>query len=203
MKENIISRTFQPLFGQPCWGLRHERMFNLSLNFGKPSLYIREPSNIKSKSEAVRQLHMRRLITVRGQWWLWIYCSYWRLSTKGKKFATGSSSQRKIEKVIKQLEGENLMSVEIESTTGATRFNFDLGGILECRRFERDTDDELWMLYKPNGYVLSVHGDGTFSHQLASAAEEKSQSLIKIIHSQRSPVIVLKPTGSRHVKGSP
>ena len=67
--------------------------------------------------------------------------------------------------------------VAVEPETGATRFVFDLGCVLHCRRFERDTDAELWMLYKPSGYVLSVHGNGTFSHQRGSEVEKHLQRI--------------------------
>ena len=65
------------------------------------------------------------------------------------------------------------MSIVVEPETGATHFAFDLGCVLHCRRVERDTDAELWMLYKPSGYVLSVHGNGTFSHQRTTEGEKR------------------------------
>jgi hypothetical protein len=40
---------------------------------------------------------------------------------------------------------------------------FDLGGVLDCRRF-KDNGDDLWTLYKPRGYMLSVCGNGTLNH---------------------------------------
>jgi hypothetical protein len=33
------------------------------------------------------------------------------------------------------------------------------------------------MLYKPSGYVLSVHSNGTFSHQRATAVEKSLQPI--------------------------
>jgi hypothetical protein len=168
MNINRIVREFQPLASHPCWGLHYERYLNLSMNFGTPSLTIREPYQSGSKSENVRRMAACRGVTVRGKWWLWIYCSYWRLSSRGVQLATGSSSSRRIQRALGQLEGQKLVSAEVKALTGATRFTFDLGCTLECRRFERDQDAELWMLYKPNGYVLSMHGNGTCSHQRGS-----------------------------------
>src|SRR5260370_42664315 len=101
---------------------------------------------------------------VRGQWWLWIYCSFWRLSLNGELLATGAYADRRITRAIAQLDGQALTSVTINPTTGASRFKFDLGCVLECRRYERDSDAELWMLYEPNGNVLSVRANGTFTH---------------------------------------
>jgi hypothetical protein len=170
MTKRIISNTFQPLCGQPCWGLSYDRQLNLSMNFGMPSLQIREPASSNSRSKVIRRHFSRRRVTVRGQWWLWIYVCRWRLSADGKGLATASSSLRRIRQAIAQLEGQKLVSAHVDSKTGATLFTFDLGCTLDCRRLERDTDDELWMLYKPNGYVLSVHGNGTLRHHRASAS---------------------------------
>ena len=177
MNRKIIDRSFQPLFGKPCWGLLYDRQLNLSMNFGKPSLSVREPFSTDSKSEVVQQMAARRRITVRGQWWLWIYCCYWRLTSNGLELATGSSSIRRIERATVQLGGQELVSVEVEQETGGTRFAFDLGCVLHCRRFRQDTDDELWTLYKPSGYVFSVHGNGTFSHKRGTEVEKRLQSI--------------------------
>ena len=72
-----------------------------------------------------------------------------------------------------KLNGQILIRAQVNPQTGATRFEFDLGGLLEVRRFERDSEDDLWILYKPNGYVLAVKGGGQHSHQLGKRLEEK------------------------------
>jgi len=165
MNQSAIDRSFQPLYGHPCWGLHFERNLNLSMNFGKPSLRVREPYDTDSKSKAVRRMASRRMVTVHGQWWLWFYCCCWRLTCGDLRLATSSSALRRIKRATVQLDGQKLVSLAVTPETGATRFDFDLGCVLHCRRFERDSDAELWMLYKPSGYVLSVHANGTFSHQ--------------------------------------
>jgi hypothetical protein len=177
MNLKTFEQTFGPLYGQPCWGLRCPRYTNLQMNFGKPSLCIREPFETTSNSQAVRDIAARRLVTVRGQWLLWIWCSYWKLTSDDLELATGSCSFRRIERAMFKLEGQKLDSIEVDPRTGATRFAFDLGCVLHCRRFERDTDAELWLLYKPSGYVLSVHGNGTFSHQRGTEVDKQLQPL--------------------------
>ncbi len=57
--------------------------------------------------------------------------------------------------------------------TGATAFSFDLGSVVEVRRFERTSTDELWILNKPNGYFLSVRGDGTYDHVPGSGLDNR------------------------------
>lgn len=141
---------------------------NLSMNFGKPSLKIREPFPTASKSEVVQCLAARRRVTVHGQWRLWLWCCHWKLSIHNEFLATGSSSARRIERAIVRLDGQKLTGVRVHPFTGATRFAFDLGVVLDCRRFEKGSDENLWSLYQPSGFVLTVNGNGTFSHQRGS-----------------------------------
>lgn len=173
MKASIIGKSFEPIFGQPCWGLNHERYLNLSLNFGTPSLRVREPLPNHSKSAALSQLAARRLVTVRGEWWLWLWCCHWQLSQNGERLATGSSSPRRIDQSLKILAGQRLISADVRSNTGKTRFAFDLGACLECRRFDQKREESLWSLYKPKGYVLSVWNNGRFSHDRGSTHQER------------------------------
>jgi hypothetical protein len=177
VSSKVIDRSFRSLYGHPCWGLRYDRRLNLSMNFGKPSLHVREPYATDSTSDAVRQNAARRRVRVRGEWWLWVYCCYWRLTFGDLELATGSSSLRRIEQATAQLEGQELVSAAVEPATGTTRFDFDLGCTLHCRRFERGDAAELWMLYKPSGYVLSVHGNGSFSHQRVTDVETRLQPI--------------------------
>jgi hypothetical protein len=174
MSNKIIEKTFQQLYGKPCWGLDYSES-TLSMNIGEPSLRIREPFYKTSwESESYKLRAARRIVTVRGKWWLWIYCCYWRLSIEGLQPVTGTSSKRKIQQAfLSQLSGQKLISVTIKPATGATRFEFDLGGVLECRRVKKNSDADIWSLYKPSGYVLSVHGKGTYSHQRGTATEKR------------------------------
>ena len=159
---DILGRSFGPIYGHPCWGLNHEPTLNLSMSFGRPSLRVREPYPSKSASEAVRRSAARRLVTVRGRWWLWLWGCRWRLSSDGKVIAKSDSSRRKIDAAIRELAGQKLISAGVGPGDGESRFGFDLGGVLECRPFRGGRDWGLWHLYEPSGRVLTYHGDGTF-----------------------------------------
>lgn len=165
MNSGVVAKTFEQLNSHPCWGLNYDSQLGLSINFGQPSLDIREPFQTNSTSESARRIAARRCVTVRGEWWLWFHYCYWRISSQNQRLATGSSSDKQIDRAIRHLDGQKLISAQVHPETGATYFEFDLGGVLECRRIERDSHDELWNLYKPNGYVLCVYGNGTFTHQ--------------------------------------
>lgn len=177
MKTSIIQKTFRELYGQPCWGIDYSKTLNLWIQFGEPYLRVREPYQTKRKSKLALDMVSRRLVLPRGRWRLWVYCSYWRLSRNGDLLALFSASHQRIRQAISKLNGEKLVSVEINPETGFTRFAFDLGCLLECRRFEKQGDDPLWVLYKPNGYTLSVYGDGTYCHDRASEREKRPHKM--------------------------
>jgi hypothetical protein len=164
MTAKIITQTFEQFSGLPCWGVKHGQMMNLSMNFGTPSLRIREPIISNGMSEWARRKLSRRNVTVGGEWFLWLFGCFWHLSSNGNPLATGSSSQRKIDQAICELDGQKLIEATVNPINGATSFSFDLGCLLECRRFGPDSNTDLWSLYKPSGFVLSVYGNGTFTH---------------------------------------
>ena len=159
---NIFKRTIRQLRGQVCWDVHHDRLLNLSMNFGDPWLKIREPYQTKSRLKLLRQYAASRSVFARGRWWLWIYYSYWKISYKGKRIATGSSSIGQILQATGNLSGQKLMQLELNVHTGNTRFTFDLGSTLDVRRRNRNDDEILWILHKPKGYILSVQGNGTY-----------------------------------------
>lgn len=169
--KNVIDNSLKSLYGKPCWGLRYDCNTNLDLSFGDPVLKIYEPRQSNSKSRKVRERFTRRLVTVKGKWWLWVFIAKWEISFNGKRAATNKSPYRKIPMALAKLSGQIVASVEIDSQTGETKFEFDLGGVLRVRRWKRKREckDDLWMLYKPNGYVLTVRGDGRYSHKRGDA----------------------------------
>lgn len=171
----LIERRFAPLRRHPCWGLHFDPQLNLTLNFGRPSLRVREPFVTRSKYPRVQRIASRRLVTVRGQWWLWLFCCYWQVKRGGKLLATGGASCKRIDCALNDLHGQKLTSVAVDLNTGASRFVFDLGCELTCRRFEADSDSDVWTLYGPND-IVSVTGQGTVHCEEGSESERSKRS---------------------------
>ncbi|MBK7585521.1 MAG: hypothetical protein IPI67_35715 [Myxococcales bacterium] len=59
-------------------------------------------------------------------------------------------------------------SVAVDPRNAKTEFTFDLGARLSVRRFDAQSDGDLWTLYEPSGRVLAVRGDGHYTHQKGS-----------------------------------
>jgi len=163
MKTKAFKEAFQRVYGLPCWRVRYEPGLNLSMSFGNPSLNIAEPSPCSSESTAPNRPAGRRIVTVSGEWWLWLN-SRWKFSMNGERVATSSSSLKKRLLAVRDLDGQKLVEASVRRKTGSTRLTFDLGGVLEMRRRSPKDHDNLWLLYEPDGSVLTVRGDGTLSH---------------------------------------
>ena len=126
---NVIEQSFSPVFGLPCWGAVYDCQTNLAMNFGAPRLKIREPYETQSQSKTIKRMAAGRRVTVRGQWWLWIFCAYWKIYNGEQVVARYCSSFRKGERAVHYLEGQKLIALKVNARTAATRFEFDLGGV--------------------------------------------------------------------------
>jgi hypothetical protein len=150
------------MLGELCWGVLDHHQVNLSMNFGDPHLSVIEP---KPRS-SVEKLRRSRTVTPKGEYWLWALTAYWSIRRDGKTLASTSSSARARADAVAQLDGQRLIDVEV-SDSNVTRLTFDLGVTLELRRMD-DEPGKIWDLYRPDGTVLSLATDGTFTHKPAS-----------------------------------
>ena len=116
---------------------------------------------------------MRRLlghckVTVRGEWWLWVWCGRWSLSLKDSPTRiTPSSSLRRKQEALRALDGQKLRQAIVNPRTGATVLVFDLGAQLRLGG-SVSPDGEIYALYEPTESVLLIRTDGQFSHELGA-----------------------------------
>ena len=90
----VIEATFQPIYGLPCWNAKAGYGSFLTMEFGEPHLVIREPRSRPDSSPRLQRLLARRLVTVRGEWHLWIYCCEWQVESGGRVIGDSSSTRR-------------------------------------------------------------------------------------------------------------
>lgn len=166
MSNDVIDEVFHRLYGQPCWQVTRGWGTFITLEFGRPSLEVREPrvpGGATGPGALTRE--ERRRVWVRGQWHLWIYCCDWQVVTGNKRIGHSNlkgSSKKPIDRGAFELDGQKLMRVSVNPSEGSSLFEFDLGSRLETRPYD---DSEQWMLYEPSGYVFTYRADGLYSHQ--------------------------------------
>jgi hypothetical protein len=153
--------ALRQLYGLPCWGVKRGYGTSLTIDFGRPQLRIREPYKTAANSRRLRSMAARRLVWVRGDWRLWIYCCDWAVFERSRPIG-GSDTTRSADRAAHYLDGQKLMRAQVILRGMRTLFHFDLGGRLETKPFDRTS--EQWFLYEPNGNVLTVRADRRYSY---------------------------------------
>lgn len=132
-----IKAKMAPLIGQKAWGVSLGVGSFITLEFGQPI-----PPNEKYKK-------------THGEWHLWVYMCAWRLE-KNNKFIAGSGADRsELEKVVQMMEGMSIDSIEILPVAGDTIIYFEEELVLHIFS-AYSSEDELWMLFAPDGNVLCI-----------------------------------------------
>jgi len=175
MTENPAEQVFHRLYGQPCWNAKSGYGGFLTMEFGKPSLQISEPrAPLAGAAPAEASNRARRIVTVRGQWHLWIHSCAWQVFTGRKRVGHSNlrgSSKLPIERAARELDGQKLVQVTVAPHGATTVFEFDLGSRLEAKPYNETSDQ--WLLYEPSGYVFSLRGDGCYSHNPGDTPPEE------------------------------
>jgi hypothetical protein len=169
----LLDGAFGPVYGQPSWLVRRGHGSFVTFEFGEPRLDVGEPKQrLHVFSPKVHERLATRLVAVHGAWHLWIYCCAWRLTHRGRPLARSESRPQRIDSALAVLDGQALVSVSVDADARTT-FTFDLG----CSLLTWPYDDasEQWLLYEPDGRVLTVRADGRNSHESGATPAEDSQ----------------------------
>ena len=170
-----FDQSFKQLLGKPCWGVKRGWGSFLTIEFGQPHLELLEPRETTSTSKKVQAAAARRLAYVRGDWHLWVYCCQWGVFNDSGELIGDTSSRRSIDRAAAFLNGQALVAGALIPRGMRTVLEFDLGARLEMKPYNRTA--EQWMLYEPNGKVLTVRADKRYSYGSKDHAPERMQWL--------------------------
>lgn len=138
----------------PAWSAKQGHGSFLTMEFG-------------DKIESRRTLDGR--LVEHGEWHLWIYMCGWTIEGPAEPGANSESSREEIRATLERLEGTPLTDVEVERHDAGTSFLFDEVCLHTYTTYPGD--QELWLLYRPDGLVLSVYGSGHYSLGPANSTE--------------------------------
>ena len=169
-----IKKAFSPIYGRPSY-LDHQGYGSfVTMEFGEPRLETDPPRDrpfhFWKKKKALTL--PSRLVTVRGEWHLWIYCCDWVLRWQDRRLAHSESSTARIARGFALLEGQSLTDVVVNPDDGRSVFSFDLGCTLHTTPYGDDPEEEQWFLAEPTGWWWSVRADGHYSHTRGSASPD-------------------------------
>ncbi len=159
-----LKQVIDKLYGIPCWKVKRGAMGTsfITLEFGQPHVTDGGVHDVPARLARGKQLRCRHMY-LHGEWHLWVYCCGWDLTCNGEELAQWGSDDEDIDWALDKLEGQALMDVAVDAATGSTRFFFDLGAVLRVYAYDSDLL-ELWFLFDPTGYVLTVRSDGNYCY---------------------------------------
>lgn len=149
MNIHEVQVKINPLLGQRAWGVSLGVGSFLTLEFGKP-------------------LPLRENQRPHGEWHLWIYYCAWRLEKEDKILSASEDDRYKIEAAVQHLEGLSLQSIELFPPAGDAVFMFEQQIVLRVFAIYSE-EYEHWLLYEPDGNVLSVGPGSDWSYQNSRA----------------------------------
>ena len=97
-----------------------------------------------------------------GRYHLWIYLAVWRIEDGSPVLAGSEDDRDELAGKVTVLDGRKLTSIAVEHPSLSTRFEFE-GGLVLITFSVSSHEDEHWMLFRPDGTVLTMGPGSTWS----------------------------------------
>ena len=97
-----------------------------------------------------------------GPYHLWISTAGWRIEDGMSMLAGSEDNRDQLAGKVAVLEGRKLSSVAVEPPSLSARFAFE-GGLVLITFSLHSTDQDHWMLFRPDGTVLTMGPGSTWS----------------------------------------
>jgi hypothetical protein len=104
----------------------------------------------------------------RGRYHLWIYLAVWRIEDGSTMIAASEDDRDELAGKVTVLDGRRLASISVEHPSLSTRFEFE-GGLVLVTFSVSSSEGEHWMLFRPDGTVLTMGPGSTWSVEAADA----------------------------------
>ena len=173
----VLDKIFGPILGKPCWGVHKGYGSALFLEFGKPKLEISERRKPDQASHTKEDRVVRRVAVVRGEYSIFLDMCAWHYYRDEVRIGDWLWDKR-IARVMPDLNGQKLLKVEVDPSKGAASFLFDLGGRLATRPAtgeKFDKDQAQWCLFCPNKRVFSYRADGKCCFSPSGTSDGKNK----------------------------
>jgi hypothetical protein len=155
-----VGEAFAPLIGQIVWGCKRTHGTVLAMEFGPPSLSIRDPIRaVHATSDAIRRRLARRRVSLVGQWHLLIDHGDWEIHTEAGTIASADFDDASLQLFLEELDGQYLTAASPGSKSASCVLSFDLGGYV-CLLPTEAVGADQWLLYGPDEKVIVRRNDG-------------------------------------------
>jgi hypothetical protein len=169
-----VEEVFSPVIGQLAWSVKRGIGTFITMEFGNPHLWVREPISASAKASArVRRLLAQRRVFATGDWHLWVQYADWTLNTRNYSTDSGWTSSRVVDRCLAELDGQRLRKAVYRKRLRVLEMHFDLGAVLKI--FSRsEIDGDRWSLHKWNRDIVSFGPDGRIDVEAPSPKESVS-----------------------------
>lgn len=155
-----VKPILKKLYGHPCWHAGRGYGSALLFDFGRPTLEIGKIMEPVASQPAGYKHHYRiRSVRVRGEWRILIDCCGWLIAQDNDKLARWTSSKKRIDRVLRIIEGQALSQIDVEPNGSLTTFEFDLGARLHTFPYSEEIDDH-WVIFHSKKAVLKFGVNG-------------------------------------------
>ncbi|MEO8727276.1 MAG: hypothetical protein ABI383_14270 [Acidobacteriaceae bacterium] len=142
------------VLGQPLWSVRLGVGSFITFDFG---------AKVEDHGRAVGAYH------------LWIYMCDWQMISKDRVIAHSELSRKVLEIAVRRFEGRALSKINISQNPAAAVFAFEGDLKLVCQAYEdAEADEELWMLFAPEGRIVSLAPQGILLEKESRSAARRA-----------------------------
>jgi len=155
-----VKNPLKLINGLLAWQVRRGHGSFLTIEFGMPHLSVTEPIIANpDASDRVRRHLKRRRVFVSGDWHFWVQYGDWKLATADGVLDSNDPPGSALDECLGDLEGQRLVSVDVDRASNSWALAFDLGALLRIRP-SAEVPDDLWSLYIWGGDIISCQNDG-------------------------------------------
>jgi hypothetical protein len=150
-----LEEIFSPVIGKCAWQIRRGYGSFITMEFGNPHLEVRHPRLVDGLPR-VQKLFQRRIVTVVGDWHLWLQHCNWAIRTSSSSISSEETDNPLVvDECLEELNGQILLSVEPSAITMAScTMRFDLGGSVEIYPMLDEPDEDQWSLHQKDANVI-------------------------------------------------
>ena len=152
--------VFPQICGRVAWQAKRGFGTFITMEFGLPSLSVREARSIQEldrrrKTRSARVLS-RRKVTVSGGWHLWVQYASWKIVRKGSVIASSRMGEAQMDKGIALLDSQKLLAARFDGDRNCLSLRFEHGEELQLVQYKGVRQGALLALYGPRDFYREV-----------------------------------------------
>jgi len=178
--ENKVIKDFlAPFIGLPVWGSQKGIGSFLTFNLGTPILVKGQPKIQKTfgKSEIPfpGNTYKTRSISIKGEYFIWIFCCDWKITIDEHEIAHNESKDKEVINGVDFIDGQIIEKISLDCQKLSGTIEFDLGGKISFWNNQYYEPDTELIRFNNGNQWLSLDN----LEYLTLSQEQKNQAVMK------------------------